>query len=77
MLTLPLLQREQAGAGLDCLTAQEMQTFTQLNDDYKAKFAFPFILAVKGENCDGCCAAVWFEGGGEGASSMAIANAVE
>jgi hypothetical protein len=22
--------------------------FTQLNDDYKAKFAFPFILAVKG-----------------------------
>jgi len=25
-----------------------MATFTQLNDDYKAKFAFPFILAVKG-----------------------------
>ena len=42
------LQREQAGAGLDSLTHSEMVTFTQLNDDYKAKFAFPFILAVKG-----------------------------
>jgi hypothetical protein len=41
-------QREQAGAGLDCLTPGEMVAFTQLNDDYKAKFAFPFILAVKG-----------------------------
>lgn len=41
-------QREQAGAGLDSLTAAEMAAFTQLNDNYKAKFEFPFILAVKG-----------------------------
>lgn len=42
------LQREQAGAGLDALTAAEMAHFTQLNDSYRAKFEFPFILAVKG-----------------------------
>jgi 2-oxo-4-hydroxy-4-carboxy--5-ureidoimidazoline (OHCU) decarboxylase len=45
------VQREQAGAGLDRLTPAEMVTFTQLNTDYKAKFAFPFILAVKGAAC--------------------------
>jgi 2-oxo-4-hydroxy-4-carboxy-5-ureidoimidazoline decarboxylase len=50
------LQREQAGAGLDSLTAAEMSTFTQLNDEYKAKFEFPFILAVKGSACAFCSA---------------------
>jgi 2-oxo-4-hydroxy-4-carboxy-5-ureidoimidazoline decarboxylase len=41
-------QREQAGAGLDTLTAEEFARFTHLNDFYKAKFDFPFIFAVKG-----------------------------
>ena len=40
--------REQAGAGLDTLTADEFAHFTALNDAYKAKFGFPFIFAVKG-----------------------------
>lgn len=40
--------REQAGAGLDTLSAHEFQRFTQLNDAYKARFGFPFIFAVKG-----------------------------
>jgi 2-oxo-4-hydroxy-4-carboxy-5-ureidoimidazoline decarboxylase len=39
---------EQAGAGLDTLTAQEFERFTRLNDAYKQKFGFPFIYAVKG-----------------------------
>lgn len=39
---------EQAGAGLDALSADEMARFTELNDRYKAKFGFPFIFAVKG-----------------------------
>lgn len=39
---------EQAGAGLDRLTADEFAHFTQLNDAYKARFGFPFIFAVKG-----------------------------
>jgi 2-oxo-4-hydroxy-4-carboxy-5-ureidoimidazoline decarboxylase len=41
-------KREQAGAGLDRLTQEEYQRFHRLNDAYKAKFDFPFILAVKG-----------------------------
>ena len=39
---------EQASAGLDKLSADEFAQFTKLNDDYKAKFGHPFIIAVKG-----------------------------
>lgn len=40
--------REQAGAGLANLSAEEFQHFTTLNDAYKTRFGFPFIFAVKG-----------------------------
>ncbi len=40
--------REQAGAGLDALTDQERDRFTELNNGYVARFGFPFIIAVKG-----------------------------
>jgi OHCU decarboxylase len=40
---------EQAGAGLDTCSADEFRRFTELNDAYKARFGFPFILAVKGK----------------------------
>ena len=40
--------REQAGAGLDRLTDEEYRRFHTLNDLYKTRFGFPFILAVKG-----------------------------
>ncbi len=43
---------EQAGAGLDALTDAERTRFTELNDAYKEKFGFPFIIAVKGLNKD-------------------------
>ncbi len=39
---------EQKGAGLDTLSAGEFAEFTQLNNEYKNKFSFPFIFAVKG-----------------------------
>jgi len=39
---------EQAGAGLDALTDAERARFTALNDAYKARFGFPFIIAVRG-----------------------------
>ena len=39
---------EQAGAGLDACTPEELAEFTALNDRYVARFGFPFILAVKG-----------------------------
>lgn len=40
--------REQAGAGLDRLTEAEYGRFHALNDAYRARFGFPFVLAVKG-----------------------------
>lgn len=43
---------EQAGAGLDRLSDVEYKRFHQLNDAYKSKFGFPFILAVKGHDKD-------------------------
>ena len=38
---------EQASAGLDHLTTDEKNRFTTLNEAYKARFGFPFIIAVK------------------------------
>jgi OHCU decarboxylase len=40
---------EQSGAGLDRCTPEEFRRFHALNDAYKAKFGFPFILAVAGK----------------------------
>ena len=40
--------KEQASAGLDALTEDELARFTGLNDAYRARFGFPFITAVKG-----------------------------
>ena len=39
--------QEQAGAGFDRLTPEEYDRFQTLNQAYKAKFGFPFIVAVK------------------------------
>ena len=39
---------EQAGAGLDALTDDERARFEGLNETYRARFGFPFIIAVKG-----------------------------
>jgi OHCU decarboxylase len=41
---------EQASAGLDKCTPEEFQHFTALNEAYKRKFPFPFIMAVKGRS---------------------------
>jgi OHCU decarboxylase len=49
--------REQGAAGLDRLTPDELRRFTELNDAYKAKFGFPFIMAVKGASKDQILAA--------------------
>jgi OHCU decarboxylase len=44
--------KEQGSAGLDKLMPDELARFTQLNDAYKARFGFPFIMAVKGATKD-------------------------
>lgn len=41
---------EQASAGIDQCTAEEFARFQQLNESYKEKFCFPFIMAVRGSN---------------------------
>ncbi len=38
---------EQAGAGLDRLSVEEFDRFQFLNREYRKKFGFPFIVAVK------------------------------
>ena len=40
--------REQAGARLDACTPEEFERLQSLNEAYRAKFGFPFILAVRG-----------------------------
>ncbi|GHC29302.1 2-oxo-4-hydroxy-4-carboxy-5-ureidoimidazoline decarboxylase [Aidingimonas halophila] len=41
---------EQAGAGLDQCTPEELARFERLNDAYKKRFEFPFVMAVKGND---------------------------
>jgi 2-oxo-4-hydroxy-4-carboxy-5-ureidoimidazoline decarboxylase len=48
---------EQASAGLDNCTPAELERFRELNDRYKRKFRFPFIMAVKGRRRDEILAA--------------------
>lgn len=43
-------RNEQAGAGLDQCTPAELSRFTRLNAAYQARFAFPFVIAVKGKD---------------------------
>ena len=49
--------KEQGSAGLDKLNAAELKRFTELNDAYKTRFGFPFIMAVKGASKEAIMAA--------------------
>jgi len=41
---------EQSSAGLDQCTADEFARFQALNEAYKSRFEFPFIMAVRGSD---------------------------
>jgi len=43
-------ENEQQSASLNHCTDQEFNEFKKLNEEYKKKFGFPFIIAVKGKN---------------------------
>ena len=43
-------KNEQKGASLNQCTEEEFVEFKKLNELYKKKFGFPFIMAVKGKN---------------------------
>ena len=49
--------REQVGAGLDQLTPTEYLQFKTLNQTYRDKFGFPFIIAVKKQTKESILAA--------------------
>ena len=41
---------EQAAAGIDQCTPEEYEQFQSLNAQYKEKFGFPFVMAVRNSN---------------------------
>ena len=43
-------KNEQKNASLNQCTDEEFVEFKKLNEEYKKKFGFPFIVAVKGKN---------------------------
>ena len=43
-------KNEQKEASLNQCSEDEIREFEKLNKEYKKKFAFPFIIAVKGKN---------------------------
>jgi len=43
---------EQASAGLDRCTPDEFDAFRRLNEAYRDKFGFPFVIAVRGRSRD-------------------------
>ncbi|NEQ48597.1 MAG: 2-oxo-4-hydroxy-4-carboxy-5-ureidoimidazoline decarboxylase [Leptolyngbya sp. SIO3F4] len=45
----PASVQEQTSVGLDCLSPSEYKQFQILNETYKKKFNFPFVMAVKGQ----------------------------
>jgi 2-oxo-4-hydroxy-4-carboxy-5-ureidoimidazoline decarboxylase len=44
----PASQSEQKGAGLDALTPEEFEELQEWNRQYREKFGFPFLYAVRG-----------------------------
>src|SRR5271154_1652770 len=40
-------QREQASAGLDALTPEEIELFRARNEAYRSRFGFPFIICAR------------------------------
>ena len=50
--------REQSRAGLDACTDEEYSELLRLNELYTARFAFPFILAVRGHTPESILAAM-------------------
>jgi OHCU decarboxylase len=43
----PASTGEQAAAGLDSLTSDEIATFTRLNAQYRERFGFPFVICAR------------------------------
>jgi 2-oxo-4-hydroxy-4-carboxy-5-ureidoimidazoline decarboxylase len=66
---------EQSSAGLDRCTPAELAQFQQLNADYRKRFDFPFIMAVKGSSRAQILAAFERRLGNDRATELATALA--
>ena len=66
-------QREQANAGLNHCSADELDRIDELNQAYRSKFAFPFIIAVNGLHRSKIIAAMEQRLKGEVETEIAIA----
>lgn len=64
---------EQASAGLDKCSPAEFERFSQLNEAYKLKFGFPFIMAVKGRSRSEILAAFEARSGNDRATELQTA----
>ena len=51
-------RREQSGAGLDRLSAEEHAALTAANTAYTSRFGFPFVICVRGQTKDTILAAL-------------------
>ena len=67
--------REQTSAGLDRLSEAEYARFERLNKAYRAKFDFPFLIAVRFETKDSILAAYETRLGNDRRQEMARAVA--
>ena len=64
---------EQASAGLDQCTEDEYARFQSLNERYKEKFGFPFVMAVRGRHRSDILAAFEQRLGNDRETEMATA----
>ena len=64
---------EQASVGLDSLSEEEFARFHRLNDAYKAKFGFPFMICVRRHTRDSILAQFERRAGNDVASEFAAA----
>ncbi len=65
--------REQASVGLDSLSEEEFARFHRLNDAYKAKFGFPFMICVRRHTRDSILAQFERRLGNDAATEFASA----
>ena len=66
-------RNEQASVGLDTLSDEEFDRFHRLNDAYKAKFGFPFMICVRRHTRDSILARFEQRLGNEANSEFAAA----
>ena len=48
----PESAKEQASAGLDRLTPEQYEAFTRTNREYRERFGFPLVIAVRGHTTE-------------------------